>query len=680
MSTYYVCPLGMVFSAMVPAAVKHGTGQRDVEHVRLTTLGEQVRGGTTPEPALGRAAKTAWKKLAEITPVLVATRLKDLLEHLEIKSPKGLRDLGAAGLLEFFTQSEIRAHDLPSDSHASSLTQPLTPTPEQGAAITGISAALPGFGVHLIRGVTGSGKTEVYLQLMDRVLAGGGTCIVLVPEISLTPQTSDRFVGRLGRSNVAVLHSGLTNAQRNREWNRVASGQARVVVGARSAVFAPVRHLGLIVVDEEHDSSYKQDQLPRYNARDVAIKRAHIEKAAVVLGSATPSLESWHNAQTGKFRLWQLTQRAGQGQLPDVQVVDLRVERRLRASDPLEDKRRIHSIGPTLERAIEHALQLNEQIVLLLNRRGFAHYIACPDPVCGYIVACDMCDANLVLHRGRNLPAGELIRCHHCLQEQLVPVHCPTCRKKLNPFGGGTQRVEEELLRKFAAYGLDENSTLRRLDSDTMRTATDYFEALQAFGEGRVRVLLGTQMIAKGLDFPGVTLVGVIDADTSLSVADFRAEERSFQLLSQVAGRAGRAGSRGHVIIQTNNPNLAAIQFASSHDYVGFAEHELQLRAHARLPPLSRMARLVCRDENVDKAAEQAAVIARFLRSAGTDVLIDGPAPCSISRIAGYFRYEVLLNAASTGKIQALLQAGRQQGLIKSDSTTAVDVDPVSLS
>ena len=677
MAGYYVCPLGMVLSTLLPAAVKHATGAKEIEFVKLTTRGLAVKSGTEATPKLGRAAKATWEKLSSAEPAIFAMPIKALLGALDLKTPKGLKDLAQVGLIEIRTQDTVAAAAIRVGTLDTSGAP--EPTAQQRIVIDGIGAAIQKFGVHLIRGVTGAGKTEVYLRLIERVLADGRGAIVLVPEISLTPQTATRFISRFGTGTVAVLHSGLTAAQRHREWARVASGAARVVVGARSAVFAPMSNLGLIVIDEEHDGSYKQDQLPRYSARDVAIKRAHGLNIPVVLGSATPSLESWHNATSGKFSLWELTQRAGGGALPRVDVVDMRDERRKRALDPDSLPGGMHQLGPTLERAIDDTLKNGGQAVLFINRRGFAHHVMCPDPKCGFVLSCDLCDANLVLHKGRDLPVGQLVKCHHCQGERLLPAHCPTCRKKLNLFGGGTQRVEDEICRKFAVYGIREGDTLLRLDSDTMRSANDYFDALERFGRGQARILLGTQMIAKGLDFPGVKLVGVIDADTSLSVADFRAEERTFQLLSQVAGRAGRADDSGRVIIQTNNPELNAVQCAARHDYVSFAQAELEVRMQAQLPPITRMARIVSRDERFDDAESAAKVIADFLRQSATDLIVRGPAPCVISRIAGQFRFETTIIGPGAGRIQGALAQARAAGLVKSDATTAVDIDPTVL-
>jgi primosomal protein N' (replication factor Y) len=677
MGGYYVCPLGMVLSTLLPAAVKHATGAKEVEFVKLSATGLAVKSGDDVTPKLGRAAKTTWEKLSTADAAMFAMPIKSLLGALDLKTPKGLKDLAQIGLIEIRTQDTVSAAAIRVGTLDNS-TAP-EPTPQQRIVIEGIGHVIRKFGVHLIRGITGAGKTEVYLRLIERVLIEGCGAIVLVPEISLTPQTATRFIGRFGTSAVAVLHSGLTAAQRHREWARVASGAARVVVGARSAVFAPMSNPGLIVIDEEHDGSYKQDQLPRYNARDVAIKRAHGLNIPVVLGSATPSLESWHNATSGKFSLWELTQRAGGGKLPRVDVVDMREERRKRALDPDSPAGGMHQLGPTLERAIDDTLRSGGQSVLFINRRGFAHHVMCPDPKCGFVLSCDLCDANLVLHKGRDLPVGQLVKCHHCQGERLLPAHCPTCRKKLNLFGGGTQRVEDEICRKFAVYGIREGDTLLRLDSDAMRSANDYFDALERFGRGQARILLGTQMIAKGLDFPGVKLVGVIDADTALNVADFRAEERTFQLLSQVSGRAGRADDSGRVIIQTNNPELNAVQCAASHDYVTFAQSELEVRRQAQLPPITRMARIVSRDERFDDAESAAKVIADFLRQTAPDLIVRGPAPCVISRIAGQFRFETTIIGPGAGRIQSVLAQARASGLVKSDANTAVDIDPTVL-
>lgn len=681
---YYVCPLGMVLTAMMPAAVKKGTGERNVPWVSLTRVAESlIAVGGVPEMALKPAAKKLWAAIAGAGGRGFPTPVRAVIDSGLAKSAAPIDALVAAGLLSRETRRELTLGDVvaPHPAVTADGNKRFTATPEQVAVIEGIGAALDGFSVSLIRGVTGSGKTEVYIQLIERVLELGRSAIVLVPEIILTPQTFERFQTRLGADRVIVMHSGLTASQRNHAWRRAADSEGMVVLGPRSAVFAPVRSLGLVIVDEEHDSSYKQDQLPRFSARDVAIKRAQLEGVPIVLGSATPSIESWNHAVSTppRYRLWELPSRVGGATMPEVQVVDLREEAALRRSMGSDDGR-LHLLGPTLERAIEETLEHGGQAVLLLNRRGFAQHIACPNARCGFVLGCDQCDVNLVMHRGRRLPAGSLVRCHHCLSEQLVPQLCPACGHKLNTFGGGTQRAEDELVRKFAALGLVEGSTLLRVDADEMRSTEDYFRTLESFAAGHARVLIGTQMLSKGLDFPGVTLVGVIDADTALNIPDFRASERTFQLVSQVAGRAGRGEKPGRVIVQTQRPLDPSIVFASRHDYRGFAEHELKCRMAAKLPPVMRMARLVIRDASEAAAQRRAEDIAGILRSlAEDDVMITGPAPCPISRISGQFRFEVVVIAPLASTIQRLLAELRRMYGVKSDSAIAIDVDPVAM-
>lgn len=672
MARYYLCPIGMVFASMTPAAVKHD-------------IGVVTRSALEPAPDASERLD-AMKPTPSLAPLVEALRARMGDTSAWPVQPRALqKTLGAAtiapvnrfvreGVLREVRVTTVRAawgEVTPGDAARVTLSD------EQRAALARIVGGLDTFAVHLLRGVTGSGKTEVYLDAIERVLAQGRSAIVLVPEISLTPQTSARFLARFGRQGVAVLHSGLTSAQRNQQWSAVASGAARVVVGARSAVFAPTPHrLGLIVVDEEHDNSYKQDQLPRYHARDVAIKRAQIEGCPVVLGSATPSLESWKNALDGRFVLSTMRTRPAGMRLPRVVVVDLAEERRKR---PWSENR-VRLLGPTLETALRRTLDEGAQAILLLNRRGYANYICCPDHRCGWIMTCDDCDATMVFHKDKRLDPGRggVVRCHHCLAEKLLPSHCPSCERKVSVFGLGTQRVEEELARDFA--DLRSGDTMLRLDSDTMRGGRDYFLALERFRKGDARVLLGTQMVAKGLDFPNVRLVGVVHADTAINLPDFRAAERTFQLVSQVAGRAGRSDKPGVVIVQTLAPNTPAVRFASRHDYEGFAQEELSQRERAGLPPFARMARIVIRDDDYAKAFDRASDLESALRQgADQTVLIRGPMPCPLSRIAGKHRIAIELLAPSAGPLQSALTAMRNAGLLRSDATAAIDVDPVAL-
>ncbi len=676
LAEYYVCPLGMAMATLMPAAVKARTGARSVEVLAPADPMPELE-GLSPRLA---AAFAAVRGLPRSEFPLTARALADAIGARTVREVNRLVELGALapGEMEVVrTRSEpgLLAQEQPSSPHRL--------TRAQQEAVDGIGASLGGFGAHLLLGVTGSGKTEVYLRLLERVLVAGRTAIVLVPEISLTPQTSARFAARFEAEGVAVLHSGLTAAQRHREWRRAVDGRARVVVGARSAVFAPLARLGLIIVDEEHDASYKQDQLPRYNARDVAVYRARLEGCAVVLGSATPSIESWANAtgESPRYRLWRLPERVGSASLPRVEIVDMAEVRRLagwaRRPDELEH------LSPRLRAALGETLSRGEQAIILLNRRGYAHYLCCASSRCGWVLECEHCDSRLVLHVGRDLPRGAVVRCHHCLAEQRIPASCPDCGGKLLRLGAGTQRVEEELTRAFAGDGnaLVEGETLVRVDSDTMRSGRDYFRALSRFASGEIRVLLGTQMLAKGHDFPNVSLVGVLCADAALGMPDFRAAERTFQLVSQVAGRAGRGATPGLVIVQAYDPGAPAIRLAATHRYETFAAAELEARVGAGLPPARRMARIVCRHADFAKAREAGARLAGALGETGAagGVEVLGPSPCAVSRIAGHHRFEVVALAPTARQLQQALGAVRARGLLKSDARTAVDVDPVAL-
>lgn len=682
MAEYYVCPLGMVLAAMMPAAVKQSIGL--VNRVELEAVGAEkaaaiLAGKVTP------AVSEAWKAVAGLA-------LTAPIDARQLATKIGARTLGPVnklirfGLLKQVERQMVKARTPLWDNFRVEEKQSRTIqlTPEQTRIAAGLTDALGGFGVHLLRGVTGSGKTEVYLRLIERVMAKGMTSLVLVPEISLTPQTAGRFLDRFAGEDagaVAVLHSGLTSAERHRQWALAASGHARVVVGARSAVFAPIHNLGVIVVDEEHATDYKQDQLPRYNGRDVAIKRAQMEGCPVVLGSATPSLESWANATSSppKFKLWELTERVGGGKLPRVEVVDLAAERRELAKQTGTPPRFFQAVGMKLEAAMRRVLDSGGQAILLLNRRGYSSYICCPAADCGWVMKCDHCDACMVLHKVVEPVRGSLVRCHHCLAEQMVPTQCPVCTRKPITFGVGTQKLEEELGKTFSRW-LVPGDSLIRVDGDTMKSAADYFRVLARFARGEVKVILGTQMIAKGLDYPNVQLVGVINADTGLALPDFRSAERTFQLVCQVAGRTGRGDKPGLVIVQTANPLDPAIELASRHDYRKFAEQELALRRECGLPPSTRMARIVVRDEDFGKAQSHAKELGELLNKARTrDMQVLGPGPAPISRIAGFHRFSIEVIAPTAAELHSVLAAVRAAGLLKSDARTAVDVDPVAL-
>jgi primosomal protein N' (replication factor Y) len=517
-----------------------------------------------------------------------------------------------------------------------------------------------GFAAFLLFGVTGSGKTEVYLRAIERVLRRGSQAIVLVPEISLTPQTIQRFRERLGK--VAVLHSHLTEVERHRHWRSIASGEVGVVVGARSAVFAPARRLGLIVVDEEHEPSFKQEITPRYHGRDVAVQRAALGKIPVILGSATPSLESWHNAQQGRYRLLRLDQRVAERALPEVAIVDMRYE------PPPESGTPLAGLSGPLRRAMQEALIAGGQVMLLLNRRGFHRFVLCPS--CGEVVRCRACDVALTHHH----ELRKLI-CHQCEAERELPVKCPACGHMRLYFGGlGTERLEREVLSAFPA------AVVRRMDSDTMKKPGSHERVLQAFREGKIDILLGTQMIAKGLDFPDVTLVGVVSADTALHLPDFRAAERTFQLVTQVAGRAGRGERAGRVVVQTFAPGQPAIRLAAAHDFEGFAAQELEWRRRHALPPFTRLARIVARgrqEAGVERALGQ--LLEQMRGVAGHEVTILGPAPAPLPRLRHMYRYHGQLRGLTARSVQGLLHAVWPRIEAPRGVEFQVDVDPIQM-
>lgn len=666
---YYICPLGMAFASMVPASVKRATGARTEARLCLAP--------SPPETKLPPSAKAAWAAIQSLDPDPFPCTPTALKHALSIRSLAPINMLVKQGMLTQYTADTVRTTEVRT-LDATPASAPI-PSDEQQRVIDAITPTLGTFHTHLLHGVTGSGKTEVYIRLVQGALDAGRGAIVLVPEIALTPQAASRYAARLGRDQVVVLHSGLTASQRHAGWRRLAEGAARVVVGARSAIFAPIERVGLIVVDEEHDASYKQDQLPRYHGRDVAIKRAQIENATVLLGSATPSLESYANAATSRSTLHRLTQRVAGAQLPAVRIVDMREDARL-PMPRFEDHpgRPPELIGPTLATALVQTLDQGGQAILLLNRRGFGRRIGCVDRRCGWSLGCTHCDANLVWHRSSDLPDGGTMRCHHCLAEQVLPTHCPACAKAVRALHVGTQRLEIDLAQWL---GLEPGISLLRLDADSTATSGSLIATLERFGNGQGRVLVGTQMVAKGLDFPNVRLVGVLDADQALAIPDFRAAERTFQLVAQVAGRAGRGELPGRVIVQTHEPRSPAIRAAAAHDYDAFASSELRFRKSANLPPSRRMVRLIARDREHLKALAAAEALAAAIHRHDPkgEVELLGPMPCVIARIADHYRYALELFCPSATTLQRVLAAARADKLLKSDRHTAVDVDPVSL-
>ena len=547
-----------------------------------------------------------------------------------------------------------------------------TPTDRQNDVIRTLASAFDAGPTEpfLLHGVTGSGKTLVYIEILEHVLAQGRGAIVLVPEISLTPQTVARFRARFG-DQVAVLHSALSAGERFDAWRQLRSGRRRIAVGARSALFAPVADLGVIVVDEEHDGSYKQSEAPRYQARDMAVVRSVQEGALCVLGSATPALESWHNVQRGKFRLVSLPDRVGGGVLPPVRLIDLREARKQnKEKNAARSEAGLVLTAPLVE-AMRDRLRRGEQTILLLNRRGYSSFVQCRE--CGDVEICPACSISLTYHRGKSR-----LVCHHCRHEQPAPERCPRCGSTDLSFRGlGTEQVERVVAETFP------EARLARMDVDTTSGKWSHHEILGRVERGEVDVLLGTQMIAKGLDFPGVTLVGVVNADVGIHLPDFRATERTFQLLSQVAGRAGRGELGGDVLIQTALPEHYAIQAVLAHDYVAFATRELDERRHPVYPPLVRLVNVVVSSPTPGDAAGNAEAAARWLRAhvvSGAPVDLIGPAPSPIERLHGRWRWHFLLRSVSVKALGAT--AKRLQSEFRTrgpDVRIAIDRDPNAL-
>lgn len=583
------------------------------------------------------------------------------LQRLTRATATALRELQSAGLI---TIDEVLVRRDPLAGRAIAQTAPLPLTPAQASALATITAPRQpeASRVFLLHGITGSGKTEIYLQALAKTLAQGERGIVLVPEIALTPQALERYAGRFpGR--VALLHSGLSDAERLDEWRRIRAGEVDVVLGSRSALFAPIERLGLIVVDEEHEGAYKQDRRPTYHARDVAIQLGALTGGAVVLGSATPSVESYWRAQMGEYTLVQLHERAPTGisdapptGLPPVTLVDLRAELRGGNTSILSEP---------LVTALHETLERGEQAILFLNRRGMASMIVCRE--CGYVVRCTHCDISMTLHASERA-----VICHYCGRKASVPHVCPICHStSIRYFGLGTERVEGAVKRRFPA------ARVLRWDRDTAKTRQTHEELLRAFAERRADVLVGTQMIAKGLDLPAVTLVGVVSADIALFLPDFRASERTFQLLTQVAGRAGRGAQAGRALIQTFNPEHFCIQSATRHDYAGFVSAEVAARQRYGYPPFRRF--IKCTFTNRDRYTAQVEATAlaarlehllRDLELPQSDIV--GPAPAFLERLRGSYRWQVIVRGP---ELRPLLHTLAHEDLPRG---WAIDIDPTS--
>jgi primosomal protein N' (replication factor Y) len=655
MADYYLCPWWQVLEAVVPAGVRYEAGTREV---KLLSVPEDVarRIGEIELP----------DKQAQALRILAASPRR--LAPQELAARAGctvapINELRKKGLIAQTTERIGTERAAVAETARES---PHELNPDQARALDAIRDALHSaeHRTILIHGATGSGKTEVYMQAIQEVVRFGRQAILLVPEISLTPQTVGRFRSRFNR--VAVLHSHMSDVERHEHWRRIARGEVDVVVGARSAVFAPTPHLGLIVLDEEHEATFKQDTAPHYHARDVALRRAADQKVPLVLASATPSLESWYRAQQGEFQLVQMPRRVMDRPLPAVRTIDLR--------DEAHSKFSRGAISRPLHRAMEEALRDGGQVILLLNRRGHSTHIQCP--ACGCALHCPDCDLALTFHRH-----GSEAVCHYCDYHAVVPTACPSCSfAGLRYSGMGTQKLEAEVRARFPDY------SCLRMDTDSMRARGSHERALAAFRDGQVRILLGTQMIAKGLDFPNVTLVGVVNADTALHLPDFRAAERTFQLVTQVAGRTGRGASGGRVLVQTLCPDSPAIMAAVRHDLAAFASQELPHREALGYPPFTAMVRIVVRGPNAEVARGLAEEITRRIKlhadrstSTAAAVRILGPATAPIAKLRGNYRYQVQLHSPDNEHLRNLVQAATADLKPPENVIWTVDVDPLDM-
>jgi primosomal protein N' (replication factor Y) len=732
---YYCCPVEVALKSVLPDAV------RKEEARWRERLCVRVMARTGDLPKLSRRQQDVWNVIEEWRELPLQELLR--LTATTVGTVRKLEDKGLVAIASQVSERDPYAHEhiLP--------TQPLALNAEQARALRPIIEAmdfltLQGAGekgrkgererdrqehaasnspapllpfspaplparpssVFLLHGVTGSGKTEIYLQAIAHALEQGQGAIVLVPEISLTPQTVERFKARFSSGKrptlVAVLHSHLSAGERHDEWHKIRQGRARIVIGARSAIFAPVDPLGLIIVDEEHEHSYKQEESPRYHARDVAVVRGQMEGAVVVLGSATPSMESYFNAGRGKYTLLQLLARVDDQKMPVVRVVDMRKENR--------KSKGVQIFSQELKEAITQRLERKEQAILFLNRRGYSTSLQCPQ--CGYVAECPNCSVSLTYHR-----AAQKLLCHICGHSVPTPRVCPDS-KCANPAirysGLGTERVEDTLGKLFP------QASVKRMDSDVLKRKEDYRRILTDFRTGKIDILVGTQMIAKGLHFPNVTLVGIIYADLSLHLADFRAGERTFQLLTQVAGRAGRGDVEGEVFVQAFTPFHPAIQYARRHDFTGFYEQEIEFREQLKYPPLGRIALLMLKGRNEDKVRFSAEHVRAALeqlvqgesgesRQAGKlesqnsglslglieappsgppacppagllrDLIIAGPAPAPLARAESHYRYQLMLRTRQMSALSRGLARLTETIQLPEGVSLSVDIDPVNL-
>ncbi len=657
MSEHYACPLGQTLKAITPEAVRRQRGLKTVRYVRavrtLEDLSETDRRISQKRRAVFDALKASPDPLPE----------ELLLSKVDI-SRATLRLMAKQGDVEILKRKEV--------GEATASDEPLIEpsyelNAEQRAALERVNAEIDAgrFFVTLLFGVSGSGKTEVYIHAIRRVIAAGRQAILLVPEIVLTTQLIQRLASRF--ANVAVNHSGLTDAQRSVIWREVAAGTRDVVIGTRSAVFAPCPNLGIICVDEEQETSFKNLQAPRFNVRDVAIMRAKQLNIPVVLGSATPSVETWyHSEHRADYQRVMIRNRVRQLPMPKVYVVDMH--------DEAAEQKKSVVLSRLMKRLLAETLLSGEQALLLINRRGFARRIYCP--ACRTRLSCPNCNVSLVVHTaiGRSI-------CHYCRTRIVTPTVCPnvTCGEKLEQVGLGTQRVEDILAEAFP------DARIQRVDSDTMRHRDEYRSMVDNFEARKIDILVGTQMIAKGLDFPFVSFVGVLEADGGTLATDFRVHERLFHLITQVAGRAGRADTCGRVVVQTTAPELPALQHALNHDYETFVAQELQARKRAGLPPFRRLARIVVADTREEKARHEAEALSERIRETISVLSLEyadvlGPNPCVLSRLRGKYRYDLLPRTLNASAMRRLMHELDQSGALRTKAqSTIIDVDPVAM-
>jgi primosomal protein N' (replication factor Y) len=659
---YYIVPPHQVLRTMLPQAVRTKP-ETFLSDSRLQLL-------QTPD-----AEK--WEKLQKTAPLQI--RILDLLKSAggEMRLSELRRELPQAStvikaLLKngWISRSELRVERDPFQNEEFMPSAPLQFTDEQQSAFDAILPLLEKPAEArpiLLEGVTGSGKTEVYLQIIAQVLARGQTALVLVPEISLTPQTIERFKSRFSdrKERIAVLHSHLSEGERHDEWFKVQEGRADIVIGARSAIFAPLERLGIIIVDEEHEPSYKQDENPRYHARDVAVVRAKLENCLVLLGSATPSLESYENARRGKYELLRLTRRTDGKTLPYIRIVDMRLQRRKGTGTSVANA---GILSEVLRKAVESRLEKREQTILFLNRRGFNTSVSCT--ACGEVVQCQECSIPMTLHK-----KDQRLVCHVCGARRLLPKICPFCQEKAVQFTGyGTERVEEVVREVFP------KARIARVDTDTIQRKNQLRDLLRDFRAQKLDILIGTQMIAKGLDFPNVTLVGVLNADIALNMPDFRAAERTLQLLVQVAGRAGRGEVKGEVVVQTYAPHTPAVQFARHNDFDGFAQQEIEHRQAFRYPPFTHVVLIHARGKNQSLAEFALQTLHRRLAEKLPEgTLMGEPAPAALAKAHGQFRYQLLLRSEKIRPLARHIQQIVRSADIPPEVTVVWDVDPVSL-